>query len=148
MAGPSDEEKEERGFKVIDRRGGSEDAAPEPESPKAEPEPPKPEPPKAGAEPAAPAPDAAPPPTGELPKIDFATFVLSLFTSALYQMGLAPDPASGEKAGEPNLLLARQTIDTLEMLEAKTRGNLDPDEAGLLENALFELRMRFVELSK
>ena len=142
MAGPGESEKEERGFKVIDRRSGAEEAA------GAEPEPPAAEPRPAEPEPAAERPDTAQPRPGELPKIDFATFVLSLFTSALYHMGLAPDPAGGEKAGEPNLLLARQTIDTLEMLEAKTRGNLDPDEAALLENALFELRMRFVELSK
>jgi hypothetical protein len=136
MAGPDQDEKEGRGFKVIDRRGAAE-AAGEPET--AAPPP----------RPAQDAPRAEPPqPPAELPKIDFATFVLSLFTSALYQMGLAPDPASGERVGEPNLLVARQTIDTLELLEAKTQGNLDQEEAGLLENALFELRMRFVELSK
>lgn len=84
---------------------------------------------------------------GELPRIDFATFAISLGTSALYHMGLVEDPTSGEP-GELNLTLARQTIDTLEMLEQKTRGNLEPDEAQLLENLLYELRMRFVEAGK
>ena len=46
---------------------------------------------------------------------------------------------------ETKLALARQTIDTLEMLEAKTRGNLDSEEAKLLESLLYELRMRYVE---
>ena len=79
-----------------------------------------------------------------LPAIDFSTFILSLSTSALYQLGLAPDPETGE-AAEPNRLIARQTIDTLEMLREKTRGNLEPDEAKLVESLLYELRMRFVE---
>ncbi len=79
-----------------------------------------------------------------LPAIDFSTFILSLSTSALYQLGLAPDPETGETA-EPNRLIARQTIDTLEMLREKTRGNLEPDEAKLVESLLYELRMRFVE---
>jgi hypothetical protein len=125
----SEEEKKGRGFTVIDRRGtgGEEPAAEAPEPPAFA---------GAGVEPP------------ELPKIDFATFALSLGTSALYHLGLAPDPGSGEKAPEANLVLARQTIDTLEMLEAKTRGNLDDEESRLLESLLYELRMRFVEASK
>jgi hypothetical protein len=128
------EEKEGPGFRIIDRRGSRG------EPPEAPPPPSAPPPP----------PSAGPRPRGEaeLPRIDFPTFVLSLFTSALYQMGLAPTPGSGEPPPEPDLLLARQTIDTLEMLEVKTRGNLDADEAHLLENALYELRMRFVEALK
>lgn len=82
-----------------------------------------------------------------LPKIDFSTFVLSLSTSVLYHLGLVPDPESGTPA-EPNLVLARQTIDTLEVLQEKTRGNLDADESHLLESLLYELRMRFVDASK
>ena len=59
-------------------------------------------------------------------------------------MGVAPHPESGE-AAEKNLPLARHTIDTLEMLQHKTGGNLDEEEARLLESLLYELRMRFVE---
>ena len=86
-------------------------------------------------------------PGERLPAIDFATFLLSLSSSALYQLGIVPHPESGETA-EPDPLLARQTIDTLEMLRRKTAGNLEPDEEKLFEGLLFELRMRFVELTK
>ncbi len=79
-----------------------------------------------------------------LPTIDFSTFILSLSTSALYQLGLVPDPETGQKR-EPDRLIARQTIDTLEMLHEKTRGNLDPGELKLFDSLLYELRMRFVE---
>jgi hypothetical protein len=125
----ADESKTERGFTIVDRRGSKgEEAASEPEATPGE----------AGA-PEASA-DRAP-----LPRIDFASFALSLGTSALYHMGLVGDPESGKPVAETNLALARQTIDTLEMLETKTRGNLDSEEAKLLESLLYELRMRFVE---
>jgi hypothetical protein len=92
-------------------------------------------------------------PAGERPgggdaAIDFSTFVLSLGASAIYQMGQLPDPETGAARSEPNLPAARQTIDTLEMLRAKTRGNLDADEAKLLESILYELQMKFVEISR
>ncbi len=83
----------------------------------------------------------------ELPPIDFSTFILSLATGALYQMGLAPDPDTGH-AMEPNLVLAHQTIDTLEMLRARTRGNLDEAERKLFESILYDLRLRYVELQE
>ena len=89
------------------------------------------------------------PATGEerLPAIDFSTFILSLSTSALYHLGLVADPETGQP-GPKNLTLARQTVDTLEILQRKTRGNLEPEEARLLENLLFELRLRCVESAK
>ncbi len=83
----------------------------------------------------------------DLPAIDFSTFILSLSTTALYQMGLAPDPTTGNPI-EPDLLLARQTMDTLEMLRDKTRGNLDADEGKLFDSLIYELRMRFVETGR
>ena len=79
-----------------------------------------------------------------LPAIDFSTFILSLSTTALYQMGLAPDPETGRLAA-PDLSIARQSIDTLEMLREKTRGNLDEGEMRLIDSLLYELQMRFVE---
>ena len=88
----------------------------------------------------------SPTPPGALPGIDFSTFLLSLSTSALYHMGVVLHPESGE-AADPNPMLARQTIDTLEMLHGKTRGNLDDEEKKLFEGLLYELRMRFVELT-
>jgi hypothetical protein len=87
-------------------------------------------------------------PSGDkLPQIDFSTFILSLSTSALYHLGLVEDPSTGEK-GEPDLTLASQTIDTLAILEAKTRGNLEAEEERLLSSLLYELRMRFVEVGQ
>ena len=84
---------------------------------------------------------------GEPPKVDFSTFVLSVGTTALYQMGLMADPSSRETApAEP--LLARQTIETLEMLREKTLGNLDDDERKLIDSLLYELRSKFVEISR
>ena len=82
-----------------------------------------------------------------LSKIDFSTFVLSLSTSGFFHLGLVPDPETGKPA-TPNVALARQTIDTLEILREKTRGNLDADESHLLESLLYELRMRCVDASK
>lgn len=79
-----------------------------------------------------------------LPQIDFSTFILSLSTSAFYHLGMVPDPETGKPA-PPNRALARQTIDTLEVLQLKTRGNLDAQESHLLESLLYELRLRFVD---
>jgi hypothetical protein len=81
-----------------------------------------------------------------LPHIDFSTFILSLSHSALMHLGEAPHPETGEV--EKNLPLARQTIDLISMLEEKTKGNLAGDEERLVGQILFDLRMRFVELSK
>jgi hypothetical protein len=81
-----------------------------------------------------------------LPRVDFATFVLSLSHSALMHLGEAPNPETGSV--EQSLPLARQTIDLIAMLEEKTRGNLTGDEERLIGQILFDLRMRFVELSK
>ena len=83
----------------------------------------------------------------DLLKIDFSTFVLSLSTSALYQMGMVEGP-EGEKLGEPNKVLAQQTIDTVEMLRDKTLGNLDDEEEKLVNSLLYELQMHFVKLSE
>jgi hypothetical protein len=83
-------------------------------------------------------PDAA-----ALPGIDFSTLVLSLATSAMVHMGLVPETEGGPV--EKNLPLAHQTIDTLEMLQEKTRGNLTDDETKLLQSVLYELRMGYVK---
>jgi hypothetical protein len=81
--------------------------------------------------------------TYALPKIDFSTFVLSMNSSVLVQLGLIDDPASGQKT--KNLPLAKQTIDLLAMLEKKTKGNLTDDEEKILTNILYELRMLYVK---
>jgi hypothetical protein len=87
--------------------------------------------------------EAREPELKELPRPDFSGFLLSLATSALFHLGLVADPETGKPA-PPNLPVARHTIDTLELLEEKTRGNLSDDEATLLRNLLTDLRMRFV----
>ena len=74
----------------------------------------------------------------------FGAFVLSLSTSAAVHLGLVPSAEGGE-APAPNLELARQTIDILEMLHMKTQGNLEPEELHLLESVLHDLRLRYVE---
>lgn len=86
------------------------------------------------------------PPSEHLPELDFAMFVLSLAHSAWVHLGDAPNPADGLR--ETNLPMARQTIDLLAMLQDKTRGNLDGDEEHVLEQALYDLRTRYVEVAK
>lgn len=76
--------------------------------------------------------------------IDFSTFVLSLNTAALVHLGEIPDPITKRK--EPNLLLARQAIETLEMLRTKTQGNLTPEEERLLGTVIYELKLKYVKL--
>lgn len=71
-------------------------------------------------------------------------FVLSLASSAALHFGDLRDPTAGE-AAEPNLEGAAQMIEILALLEEKTKGNLNPEEQRLLEQVLYELRMRFVE---
>jgi len=75
-----------------------------------------------------------------LPEMTFQALVLSLSASAMVHLGEAAEGGGGE----PNLPLARQTIDILELLERKTRGNLDADEQSLLGAVLHELRLKFV----
>ncbi|MCA9599885.1 MAG: DUF1844 domain-containing protein [Myxococcales bacterium] len=83
---------------------------------------------------------------GELPEVDFTTFVLSLTHNVRVHLGDAPSP--GETTTSQSLPLARQTIDLLALLQEKTRGNLSGDEERILESALFDVRMRFVEVAK
>ena len=83
-----------------------------------------------------------PPPS---PAIDFYTFCLSLGSSAFVHLGDAPHPESGEST--QNLVLAKQTIDILGMLQEKTKGNLSEEEARFLENLLLDLRLRYVTRS-
>lgn len=78
--------------------------------------------------------------------IDFYTFVLSLGSSAFVHLGDAPHPETG-KPVEPDLLVAKQTIDILAMLRDKTKGNLTEEEERFLETLLTDLRIRFVQKS-
>ena len=113
-----DEPEQGPGFTIVDRRGSQS----EPEAPK-------------------------PPERAALPPADFAAIVLSFASSALFHLGLVADPETGQP-GEKSLPLAQHSIDLLELLELKTRGNLNRDETELLTNLLTELRVRYVESSR
>jgi hypothetical protein len=80
------------------------------------------------------------------PALSFTAFVLSLASTAAIHFGDLPDPVSGESS-ELNLEGAAQMIEILSLLEQKTRGNLTAEERQILEQVLYELRMRFVEVS-
>jgi hypothetical protein len=82
-------------------------------------------------------------PETPLPKINFSTFIFSLNASALVHLGAIDDPASGKKV--KNLPMAKQTIDILSMMEEKTQGNLSEDEANILKNILYDLRIAYVK---
>ena len=86
------------------------------------------------------------PEDSRMPKVDFSTFVFSLFSSALIQLGEMEDPVSGEK--EQNLEGAKQTIDILNMMKEKTEGNLTEEENKFLENASAELKWKFLNAVK
>ncbi len=81
----------------------------------------------------------------EIPPPSFASHVLMLSTGALQQLGFIANPLT--KKEEKNLALAKHTIDTLEILKEKTRGNLEEEEERLLDELLYDLRMKFVEVS-
>ena len=81
------------------------------------------------------------------PALSFTGFVLSLASTAAIHFGDLPDPESGARA-EPNLDGAAQMIEILALLEQKTRGNLTAEERQILEQVLYELRMRFVDASR
>lgn len=89
------------------------------------------------------------PPSGaiEIPPLDFPTFIMSVLGSAFVHLGDAPEPESG-KAAAPNLLLARQDIDLLALLQEKTRGNLTGEEERVLNQGLYDVRLRYVEVAK
>ena len=77
-------------------------------------------------------------------EMTFEKFIASLYMSALLQLGLA-----APKGAQPqvDLIGARQTIDTIALLQEKTRGNLTPAEESMLQNLLYELRMAYLEVT-
>ncbi|MFW2389863.1 MAG: DUF1844 domain-containing protein [Polyangiales bacterium] len=79
------------------------------------------------------------------PSIDFNTFILSLSTSALMNLGKLP---GAEDDSTVNLAHAKQSIDCIALLEEKTRGNLTGEEERLVTEVLYDLRLRFVAATK
>ena len=124
---------EEPSFVIRDRRGRSDSTREEP--------------------PASPSPEAAPRPSIDTPgdaphsgpPVTFSSFVFSLGTSSLMLMGETLDPQ--QPAMEVNLPQAKEMIDILSMLEEKTKNNLSTEEASVLRDMLYTLRMKFVSLS-
>ena len=76
----------------------------------------------------------------------FIELVMMQAQNAAYALGQIPHPETGE--APVNLELARLFIDQLDVLRAKTRGNLSPDELAILNNAISNLQMVFVEVSQ
>lgn len=81
-----------------------------------------------------------------MPQVTFSAFVMSLNTSVLFHMGDIADPATGKRVVD--LDLARHGIDTLVLIQQKTKGNLSADEKEMLKNILYDLKMRFVQVAK
>jgi len=125
------DESQEKGFVIRDKRFSAKKE--EQGESQAKEEAKKEEPPKVDA----PKADAS------LPQISFSSLIFSLSTSALIQLGEIQDPISQQL--NKNLPLAKQTIDLIGMLREKTKGNLTSEEQMLLENILYDLRMRYVK---
>ena len=153
--GKDEDEQPTRGFKVADRRRFVETAD------------------ETSAEPASPpssdttAPPSAPPPPAEHEhhdhehhdhehhdhehhdhghaELNFSTFIMGLTTQALMHLGEIAEPGQPQA---PDLAAAKQMIDLLGILRDKTTGNLDADEEQLLASMLYDLRMRYVEVSR
>ena len=90
--------------------------------------------------------DGDPGPPAALPPMDFSTFVLSLATSAMVNLGEVPRP--DEENTVVDLPSAKQIIDILGVLAEKTRGNLDEAEDKLLHSLLYDLRVKYVDAQK
>lgn len=81
-----------------------------------------------------------------MPEVTFMALIMSLNTSALFHLGEIANPETGEKLTD--FSLARHAIDTLVLLQEKTRGNLDSDETEMLKNILYDVKIRFVQAVK
>lgn len=82
---------------------------------------------------------------GQIPPADFNTLVSSIATQALFSMGAMPDPQTGQRY--TNLDYARHHIDTLGVIEEKTKGNLTDEERKTLSSTLYELRQSYVQIA-
>jgi hypothetical protein len=81
-----------------------------------------------------------------MPELTFTAFVVSVASSAAIHFGDLPDPNTGRTV-PVNLEGASQMIAILSLMEVKTKGNLTAEERSVLEQVLYELRMRFVQAS-
>ncbi|WNM57357.1 DUF1844 domain-containing protein [Candidatus Nitrospira allomarina] len=121
---------EEPGFVIRDKRGRSEPEAftpPPPESSMAQPH------------------SSAESSHAPHPPLSFSSFVFSLGTSSLMLMGESLDPQ--QPAPPMNLPQAKEIVDILSLLEEKTKGNLTSEEASVLGDMLYTLRMKYVSVT-
>jgi len=81
-----------------------------------------------------------------LPEVNFSTFLVSLSSSALVNLGEIEEPGTNQK--QKNIQLAKHCIDVIAMLQVKTKGNLTNEENQLIQNILTELRMKYIKESK
>ncbi len=84
--------------------------------------------------------------TKPLPGVNFTSFIFSLSSTALFHLGDIPDPQTGKTTLD--LTMAKNSIDTISMLQEKTAGNLTDDEQKFTESILADLRWRFVKAKK
>lgn len=122
------ESQEEKGFRVSDRRFTAKTTSKED-----------------GAKSSPPSSDQAEQ-VHTMPPVNFSTFLLSLSSAAMMYFGDIADPVSQQKT--KNLALAKQHIDILALLQEKTKGNLTAEEENLLEELLYNLRMRYIQERK
>jgi hypothetical protein len=131
---------EEKGFTIKDRRAfDGEGRAKEQE----EPERAKPEKPASGQSEAS---EQAGRGSAPLPEVNFSSLIFSLSSSALLHLGEIADPQSGKSVRD--LPLAKHAIDTIAMLQEKTKGNLSEEEKRFTETVLTDLRWRYVKAAK
>jgi len=86
------------------------------------------------------------PQTAAEPQLDFFNYIASLGFQTMIFLGEMPNPITNQT--EKNLKQAKFLIDTLVILRDKTKGNLSKEEDDLLNGSIYELQLRFVELSK
>jgi hypothetical protein len=84
--------------------------------------------------------------TGDSGEAGFSSLLLMLGTTGLIHLGAAPDPGSGKTTVD--LAQAKQVIDLLDLLRVKTAGNLTAGESRMLDDLLFDLRMRYLDAEK
>ena len=143
----SEDKAESSGFRVVDRRAFTSEGARVPGQLEKKEENQEPEvgttaSPEAATPPQEPQPSADEPEPSE----QFAMLVSYLSTTAMFQLGLLPGP--GGEYIPADLANASRTLELLEVLQEKTRGNLNNQEAKLLDDVLYELRMTYLEVQK
>ena len=150
MAPQREEEQEEKGFTVSDKRLFTKEGARRADSSPAETPPASTAPPRAAPPPPEPPrrprPEATEPPRRDMPDVDFSTFVAMLANNVMMFLGQIPDPVSQQRRRD--LPQAKHTIDMLLMLRDKTRGNLTAEEAQLMQELLPQLQMAYVAASR